>query len=160
MTTFEEILSRDGRLVYRTKGKSMEPMLRQYRDLVIISPPSARLKKYDVALYKRESSYVLHRVIDVAADHYLIRGDNTYYLENVPDSAVIGVLTGFQRKGKYYDTTDTAYMRYVRFWHTIYPLRLVIFHCRMIAVGIARKTGILRVIKKFLRHEKTEKRNP
>ena len=36
MTTFEEILSRDGRLIYKTRGVSMQPMLYQNRDLVII----------------------------------------------------------------------------------------------------------------------------
>ena len=76
----EEILTRDGKLVYRTKGVSMEPMLRQNRDLVVISVPSSRLRKYDVALYRRGGSYVLHRVIDVKDDGYLIRGDNTFSL--------------------------------------------------------------------------------
>ena len=112
--TFEELLARDGRLVYKIRGASMEPMLRQDRDLFIVSSPSARLKKYDVALYKRGSSYVLHRVIEVKEDYYLIRGDNTFVLETVPDAAVIGVLTGFQRKGKYYGTTNPTYQRYVR----------------------------------------------
>ena len=34
--TFEDILARDGKLVYKTRGVSMEPMLRQNRDLVVI----------------------------------------------------------------------------------------------------------------------------
>ena len=69
-------------------------------NLVAIQPPSSRLNKYDVALYRRDQSYVLHRVIRVADGHYLIRGDNTYSLETVPDEAVIGVLTSFKRKGR------------------------------------------------------------
>ena len=44
LTRFEDILSGDGKLVYRTKGISMEPMLRQNRDLVIIRVPDSRLK--------------------------------------------------------------------------------------------------------------------
>ena len=78
VSTFEDILARDGRLVYKTRGVSMEPMLRQNRDLVVIRVPGSRLKKYDVALYKRGKDYVLHRVIGVADGHYLIRGDNNY----------------------------------------------------------------------------------
>jgi hypothetical protein len=100
MSTFEKLLARDGILVYRIRGVSMEPMLRQNRDLVEIRVPPTRLKKYDVALYRRGKAYVLHRVIGVEEKRYLIRGDNTYSIEKVPDSAVIGVLTGFQRKGK------------------------------------------------------------
>ena len=36
MSTFEEILEKDGKLVYKTKGISMNPMLYQNRDLVVI----------------------------------------------------------------------------------------------------------------------------
>lgn len=59
--TFEELLERDGKLVYKTRGVSMEPMLRQDRDLVVIRIPFSRLRKYDVALYKRGDSYVLRK---------------------------------------------------------------------------------------------------
>ena len=87
-------------IAYTTKGRSMEPLFHQGRDIVIISPPNGRLKPMDVALYRRGKAYVLHRVIEVTEDGYLIRGDNTYALERVPEEAVIGVLTGFKRKGK------------------------------------------------------------
>ena len=149
--TFEKMLAEDGRLVYRTRGVSMEPMLRQNRDLVVIEVPASRLKKYDVALYKRGTSYVLHRVIGVKDDHYLIRGDNTYALETVPDSAVLGVLTAFQRKGNKYSGTDRGYRCYVRIWNAIYPLRALRARCRRLAVGIARRLGLLPLLKRLLR---------
>ena len=149
--TFEELLNRDGRLVYRTRGTSMEPMLRQNRDLVTIGVPASRLNKYDVALYKRGKVYVLHRVIGVKSDHYLIRGDNTYAIEHVPDSAVIGVLTSFTRKGRDYAVNEPGYQRYVRIWQAIYPLRALCFRARCLAVGLARRLGILPVLKKLLR---------
>ena len=135
-TTFEEILDRDGKLVYRTKGISMEPMLRQNRDLVIIRVPSSRLKKYDVALYRRNSNYVLHRVIGVKEDHYLIRGDNTYRVETVPDEDVIGVLAGFRRNGKEISTDSIGYRIYVRVWHAVYPLRAL---CKHVIRAVRRK---------------------
>ena len=141
--TFEKLLQEDGRLVYRTRGVSMEPMLRQNRDLVVIEVPSSRLKKYDVALYRRGTSYVLHRVIGVKSDHYLIRGD----------SAVLGVLTAFQRKGKKYSVTDRGYRCYVRFWDAIYPLRALRARCRGLAVEIARKLGLLPLLKRLLRRK-------
>lgn len=148
--TFEKLLQEDGRLVYRTRGVSMEPMLRQNRDLVTIRVPASRLKKYDVALYKRGDSYVLHRVIGVASDHYLIRGDNTYAVETVPDSAVIGVLSAFKRKGKAHGVTEPGYRLYARLWHAVYPLRALFMRCRRLAVRAARKAGLLPVIKKLL----------
>ena len=150
---FEELLARDGYLVYKTRGVSMKPMLRQNRDLVIIRIPTCRLRKYDVALYRRGRNYVLHRVIGVEKDHYLIRGDNTYSVEIVPDEAVIGVLTSFKRKGKAISTENRFYRFYVRFWNAIYPVRALYARCRRAAVRVARRAGILPLIKKVLGRE-------
>ena len=152
ISSFESILARDGKLVYKTHGVSMEPMLRQNRDLVIIEVPASRLKKYDVALYKRGKQYVLHRVIDARDGYYLIRGDNTYVLERVPDAAVLGVLTGFKRKGRDWSVNDPAYVRYVRFWCAIYPARAVFARLYRWARAVARRLGL----KKWLRPGKKE----
>lgn len=142
--TFEEILARDGILVYKTRGVSMKPMLRQNRDLVTVRVASSRLKRFDVALYRRGDDHVLHRVIKVRDGHYLIRGDNTFKLENVPDGAVIGVLTGFVRKGKEHSVTERGYRAYVRIWNGIYPLRSLFARLRCLASRAARKLGIKR----------------
>ena len=140
--TLEQLLARDGRLIYKINGVSMEPMLRQNRDLVMIRVPEGRLKKYDVALYKRGNSYVLHRVIAVREDGYLIRGDNTYALETVPDGAVIGVLTQFRRKGRETRVTDKGYLFYARFWTAIYPLRWCLYWGRRALRSLARRLGL------------------
>ena len=140
--TFETLLATEGRLVYKTHGVSMEPMLRQDRDLVVIKVPEGRLKRYDVAFYKRGESYVLHRVIRVTEDGYRIRGDNTYSIEIVPESNVIGVLTAFNRKGKEYTTDNRAYRRYVRFWCAIYPVRALWVRARRLGGKILRKLGL------------------
>ena len=149
--SFEELLARDGMLVYRTRGRSMEPMLRQDRDLVVIRIPSSRLRKYDVALYRRGKDYVLHRVIKVLEDRYLIRGDNTFVLETVPDDAVIGVLTAFQRKGRQISANGPGCRFYARFWHGIYPLRLLYFRFRRFAVRAAGRLGVLPLLRRLLR---------
>ena len=153
MTRFEDLLQKDGRLVYKTRGTSMEPMLRQNRDLVIIEVPSVRLQKYDVALYRRGDKYVLHRVIGVKDDHYRIRGDNTYSIEQIPFEDVIGVLVRFNRKGKLHSVTDRSYRFYVRFWNAIYPLRAAWRRVRQLLIRIAKKLGILPLLKKLLRHK-------
>ena len=144
MSTFEEILKKDGRLVYKTRGVSMLPMLHQNRDIVVIVPPEGRLKKYDVALYKRGSSYILHRIIGIQDEEYFIRGDNTYRMEHVPLELVIGVLTGFVRNGKSYTVEDTGYQIYCRIWNAIYPLRKLLFLMRRIVGKIARMLGLRR----------------
>lgn len=140
MSTFEEILEKDGKLIYKTKGVSMNPMLYQNRDLVVIEVPKGRLKKYDVALYRRGKSYVLHRVIGVNEDGtYSIRGDNTYTIETVPEEAVLGVLTGFVRNGKQYSVTDPEYQRYVKFWDAAYPVRSACAHLKRGTKSVLRR---------------------
>ena len=147
----EELLKQNGWLVYKIKGVSMLPMLHQNRDLVVISVPKERLKKYDVALYKRGQAYVLHRVIGVRDWGYEIRGDNTYSVEKVPEESVIGVLTSFIREGNKTDVTDLSYRIYARLWTWIYPLRAAHKRCFCVARRAARRLGITKVIKKILR---------
>ena len=99
-----------------TKGPSMRPMLRQGKDIVIITKPTGELKKGDVPLYKRPNYdfLVLHRILKVRDNDYIIRGDNTYSLEYVPKDYVVGVLKGFYRNGKYCDCNQSsAYKLYV-----------------------------------------------
>ena len=68
---FEEILERDGRLIYSSVGDSMLPMIRQGRDLLVIEKPAGRLKRYDIPLYKRDNGrYVLHRILKVRDKDY------------------------------------------------------------------------------------------
>ena len=151
--TFEELLQRDGKIVYRTKGVSMRPMLHQNRDLVVIEKKRAGLRPFDVAFYKRGEKYVLHRVIKVRENDYLIRGDNTYRMEIVPEEAVLGVLREFNRKGKVISVTDPGYRLYSRVWTVLYPLRYVRVKITGRLKRIARKLGITPVLKRWLRHE-------
>ena len=153
MATFEELLQKDGRLVYKTKGVSMKPMLRQNRDLVIIEPAASKLGKYDVALYKRGEKYVLHRVIGVRDGYYRIRGDNTYSIEHVPNETVLGVLKRFNRNGKMHAVTDRGYRLYCRFWNLIYPLRFLWHHGVRLLKCAARKLGLTPILKKLLRRK-------
>lgn len=142
MSSFEEILDRDGKLIYKTKGTSMRPMLRENRDLVVIAVPDRPVKKYDVVLYKRNNAYVLHRVLRVNESEYLIRGDNTYSMEKVPRAAVLGILTEFKRNGKTYSVNNTGYRYYARIWHAIYPLRRLAIRVRKKLGYIARAAGL------------------
>ena len=131
--TIEALLARDGKLVYKAKGRSMLPMLRLDCDLVLIkainassTPPAP----YDVVLYKADGKYILHRVLRTDGNQYLIRGDNTYSVERVPADAVIGVLTGFVRDGRQITVQDWRYRLYVRIWSTLYPLRAALMRIR------------------------------
>lgn len=112
----EEVLLREGRLVMPFKGVSMLPLLKAGKDVVVIEPKKEKLRPLDVALYKREKdgAYVLHRVISVSENGYVIRGDNCYSDENVREEQVFGVLTGYFKGEKFIPVTDEKYKRYAR----------------------------------------------
>ena len=131
----EEQLQTEGFYVSTTVGWSMFPMLRNRRDRVVIRRIGAeRLKKYDLPLYRRpDGKYILHRVIGVKENGYIIRGDNTYQKEQVPDEWILGYVEEFYRNGKRKAVTDRRYRLYVRLWHLIYPLRFLGFHAMRVA---------------------------
>ena len=52
-TSLEEELRSGKTCVSTTVGDSMEPMLRNRRDTIIIEPVHGRLKRYDLPLYRR-----------------------------------------------------------------------------------------------------------
>lgn len=108
----EDVLKEKGVYIGPTVGVSMLPMLKNRRDTIVVKPKTERLKRLDVALYKRGEAYVLHRVLGAVDGGYIIRGDNCYEDENVPEDAVIGVLTEFFRKNKHILCTDKKYIRY------------------------------------------------
>ena len=108
----EEILAEQGVYVGPTVGVSMLPMLKNRRDTIVVKPKTERLKRLDVALYRRGEDYVLHRVLAPIDGGYLIRGDNCYLDELIPEEDVFGVLVEFFRKDKHILCTDKKYLRY------------------------------------------------
>lgn len=128
----EDVLKEKGVYIGPTVGVSMLPMLKNRRDTIVVKPKTERLKALDVALYKRGDAYVLHRVLQPLDGGYLIRGDNCYVDEHIPEEDVFGVLTEFFRKDKHYFCTDEKYLKYVR-------RRLKTYKPRRFFVRIKRK---------------------
>lgn len=139
--TFEEELAEHGRLIYTNIGDSMMPMLRERRDLLIIGRPQGRVKKYDVALYRRDSGqYVLHRVLKVRKEDYVICGDNRYRREyGITDRQIIGVLNGFVRDGQTYSVKDWRYQFYVHLWCDFFYIRAAILRGRVLLLCVGKK---------------------
>ena len=144
--TIEDVLLTQGIYVGPTVGISMQPLLKTHRDSVVIKPKKERLKRLDVALYKRGDAYVLHRVLEVKDWGYIIRGDNCYSDEKIPEDAVIGVLVEFFRKGKHIFCQDKKYIRYAERRIKNYKIRrfFVLLKCKVVAC-------IKKVLSPFLR---------
>lgn len=124
-STFEQELDRKGTITYTCRGVSMLPLLRQQKDLFIITKRQSRCKKYDVALYKRaDGAYVLHRIIKVLPDGYVFLGDNCLNKEyGITDQDVLGVMTSFVRDGKEYAADAGGCLLYAKVWYMLYPVR-------------------------------------
>lgn len=118
----EAVLEQEGVYISTTSGVSMYPILRDRRDTIVVTPCTERLKKYDVALYRRGDSYVLHRVIKVLPDSYVIRGDNCVAKEyGITDRDVLGKLTSFYRKEKEINMNGARYKIYSRLICACHP---------------------------------------
>lgn len=142
--TIEDLIAEEGKYVGPTVGVSMLPMLKSGRDSVVIVKKEAQLKPLDVALYKRGEKYVLHRVISVIEGGYIIRGDNCYTDEKIPESAVFGVLSEYFRENERIDcATDEKYLRYAKKRVKNYRLRrffvLPYLRCRGLAARAYHK---------------------
>ena len=112
--SFEDYLEQNGSLTYANTGTSMEPMLRQNRDLfTVVRKDEKRCKAGDVVLFRHRGNYVLHRIIRVNEKDYTCLGDNAVNPETgVKDSDILGVLVSFVHDGKEYHVSDPAYRRY------------------------------------------------
>ena len=140
-SSFGEILARDGRLIYTNVGDSMLPLIRDGRDLLVIEPPEGRLKKYDIAFYRRDSGqYVLHRVLEVREHDYVICGDNRWNRETgVTDRHILGVLKAVIRDGREISMSDPQMKLYAHLWCDFFPARAALLKVRRIPQWIQRK---------------------
>ena len=125
MKVIEDALRDNGKYICKTEGNSMEPMLRQGRDRVVIIPPVFPLKKHDIPVYRRGDHYTMHRIIKVKkGGRYVICGDNRPDFEyDITEEKVIGVLAGYMRGDEYIDLKDEKYQRYVKRLGRKYPIR-------------------------------------
>ena len=124
--SIKEILDTYGKYTGLTMGTSMEPLIHEQQDNIIVVKNKGRLKKYDVAVYVTpQGKYIMHRVVKVCDDHYVIVGDNLLKKEYVTDDMICGVLVGFYKKGKKYIdcTSSKKYMIYSKIWVALLPIR-------------------------------------
>lgn len=127
-STIEQELERQGRVLIQTVGVSMEPLLHNRKSTVIIERVPEKLRKYDVVLYKRSGGeYVLHRVIKVRQEDYLICGDNGVERESVSRDRIIGIMTGFypETDDQFISIRNEKYQMYVQTWIRRYVVRWI-----------------------------------
>ena len=121
----EEIIEKDGMYVSSVSGYSMSPMLKDKRDTVVIVPVNGKIRKGDVVLYCHGGRYILHRVVKIKGESYVMCGDNRVELErDILPSEIIGVLSRVYRGDKEIKLSGLGYKAYcawIRMW--FYPRR-------------------------------------
>lgn len=127
--TFEEELEMHGSFLFKNVGTSMMPLLRQNKDLFFIESKKGRsIKKYDVVLFKRANGrYVLHRIVKVRKNDYVLCGDHLYRREyGIMNNQILGVMTKVIRDGKAIHVNDWKYKLYVHIWCDFFYIRVII----------------------------------
>lgn len=146
-TSIAEYLKENGRITYSNVGVSMMPLLRQGKDLFTIEKnDGTRYKRGDVVLFARgKDKYVLHRIIKVLPDEYVILGDNCVNPERgIKDSDIHGKMISFVRNGKEHSIREKRYRFYTAFILFTNPVR--VFFKRI-------WSRIKRLLKKILRRK-------
>lgn len=109
----EEILSSGGKVKILASGRSMEPVIRDGQDTVVLKRAENPPRKDDIVLFKRDSgSLVLHRIIAVDGSSITLRGDSQWSTEAVDVSMVMGVLDSVERNGQIIKADSRYFEKY------------------------------------------------
>ncbi len=124
----KETLSSGSPFILTVTGYSMRPTLKSTGDKVeLVSTEKRPVKKGEIVFFERENEdCVLHRVIKIQGDMLTMNGDAQVWTETVDVSRVIGVVSRFNRNGKWIDCDSPMYRFYSKFWMILKPLRRVI----------------------------------
>lgn len=124
----KEVLDSGGEFQIFPKGTSMLPLIREKRDYVILAQPPEKLKPKDIILYRRDNGqYVLHRILKIQEDGYVLCGDNQAWMEyGIRDDQVIGLVRYIGRKGKKLPKQSFCLRLYEAIWCFL-PFRKVYF---------------------------------
>ncbi|MCD8212402.1 MAG: S24/S26 family peptidase [Oscillospiraceae bacterium] len=96
-------------------GHSMEPLLYEGRSQVIVEPIVEKPGRGDLVLWwRKDGSFILHRVVGEDERAYLLRGDHNVKEERANKRRVVGVVTDICREGKWFPVTNRRYQAYVR----------------------------------------------
>ena len=109
---YRELLERQ-KLIINPIGTSMNPIIKEEQETVLLSKIDRPLKRLDVALFDRPNGkHVLHRILKVKKNYYVFCGDNQVITEKIPKDMVVGVMEGIYHGETYVPITDKDYIKY------------------------------------------------
>ena len=111
------VIKNDGKVSIIASGVSMEPFIKNKKDVVTLIGAGRKLRKGDVPLYRRgNGKVVLHRVIGEDKNGYIMRGDNQWTNEyGIKDENILALLYSV-KKGSREFKKDSASCRLYEFF--------------------------------------------
>ena len=134
LDNFKEILEKEGELFYTNVGFSMYPLIKEREDILHIKKSSI-YKRGDIVLYLSSSDkYVLHRIIKIKKDKYILAGDYNYFLDKpISHSQILGSLVSIKKKdGCVIDLSKDKKVRKFFYTHFFYIKALIQYSLRIL----------------------------
>lgn len=98
---------------FKVKGNSMYPLLRNNKDEVTLSPLTRDPSVMDIVLFRYRSKHVLHRIIAINGNTYIIQGDGIYLsYEKCTRDDIIGLVTKVHKKKGVDIRTSSGILRF------------------------------------------------
>ena len=134
LPVMQEVISEGGKFSFFPLGNSMKPFIRAGKDSVHVVKADAP-EKYDIVLYRRMSGmFVLHRIVEVNDDGYVMCGDNQWTKEyGITGDMIIAKVSEIVRDGKAISCSSKKYMFWVHVWCDWFWLRRLYLKLRSTA---------------------------
>lgn len=111
----EEVIASGGEFRLYPKGTSMLPIIRQGIDSIVLCA-IGDVCVNDILLYKRDDgSFVLHRVVKIKNDEYIMCGDNQFDLERgITQRHLLAKVKYFYRENEKITGDNIEYQKYLK----------------------------------------------
>lgn len=134
----ERLLGEGGEVTITIRGNSMQPVLRDGRDKVVLRRCEGdEVQRGDVMLFRYRGGYVLHRVVGVDGERITFAGDGNYKLyEQALRTDIVARMVAYCKDGRRVECTDREWLRYSRLWMAL-PMLL-----RRVILGVKRRLNL------------------
>lgn len=125
-----------GSVRIKVKGFSMQPIIRNGRDTVLLEKPNGReFSKGDICLFRYRGKHILHRYVADENDFMVMQGDNLFSFEYCKKEDVVGIVTSINHNGKDISPNSSK-------WHFITELHRFYMRFRMFVGRTLRFLGL------------------
>ncbi|HNZ50736.1 MAG TPA: S24/S26 family peptidase [Bacilli bacterium] len=114
-------------VIIKVSGHSMMPFYRHQETSVCLEKITKALKRFDVVFYQNfNGQYLLHRIIAIKNQSFIICGDALTKKEYLDKEQLIAKVKYHERKEKITCENSCWYRGFVKMWWFLRPLRFVL----------------------------------